>query len=124
LSIQAGEESEIFLGIGRKSPYLCIDETVNNKYKHLKNKIMTTKNFNAKKMLMSTVAAVVFSFVFTTSADAGTPFGGASAHKCYIEAHKCHKCSTDKKQEQKQEEEDDSNKGFITYFLEKVFGIK
>ena len=81
---------------------------------------MTTKNFNAKKMLMSTVAAVVFSFVFTTSADAGTPFGGASAHKCYIEAHKCHKCSTDKKQEQKQEEEDDSNKGFITYFLEKV----
>jgi hypothetical protein len=31
---------------------------------------MTTKNFNAKKMLMSTVAAVVFSFVFTTNADA------------------------------------------------------
>ena len=38
---------------------------------------MTTKIFNAKKMLMSTVAAVVFSFVFTTSANAnpnaGTP---------------------------------------------------
>ena len=38
---------------------------------------MTTKNFNAKKMLMSTVAAVVFSIVFTTSANAnpnaGTP---------------------------------------------------
>ena len=38
---------------------------------------MTTKNFNAKKMLISTVAAVVFSFVFTTNADAnpnaGTP---------------------------------------------------
>ena len=31
---------------------------------------MTTKIFNAKKMLMSTVAAVVFSFVFTTSANA------------------------------------------------------
>ena len=29
---------------------------------------MTTKNFNAKKVLMSTIAAVVFSFVFTTSA--------------------------------------------------------
>ena len=29
---------------------------------------MTTKNFNAKKMLMSTIAAVVFSFAFTTSA--------------------------------------------------------
>ena len=85
---------------------------------------MTTKNFNAKKMLMSTLAAVVFSFVFTTSADA-SPRGG------YIEASKCieaHKCSTDKQQDQKkqekQEEEDDSNKGFITYFLEKVFGIK
>ena len=38
---------------------------------------MTTKNFNAKKMLMSTLAAVVFSFVFTTNANAnpnaGTP---------------------------------------------------
>ena len=31
---------------------------------------MTTKNFNAKKVLMSAVAAVVFSFVFTTSANA------------------------------------------------------
>ena len=31
---------------------------------------MTTKNFNAKKMLMSMVAAVVFSFTFTTSANA------------------------------------------------------
>ena len=31
---------------------------------------MATKNFNAKKMLMSTLAAVVFSFVFTTSEDA------------------------------------------------------
>ncbi len=34
---------------------------------------MTTKNFNAKKVLMSTVAAIVFSFVFTTSANANTP---------------------------------------------------
>ena len=31
---------------------------------------MTTKNFNAKKVLMSVVAAVVFSFVFTTNASA------------------------------------------------------
>ena len=31
---------------------------------------MTNKNFNAKKVLMSTVAAVVFSFAFTTSANA------------------------------------------------------
>ena len=42
------------------------------KYKHYNIKIMTTKNFNAKKMLMSAVAAVVFSFVFTTSANANT----------------------------------------------------
>ena len=34
---------------------------------------MTTKNFNAKKVLMSTIAAVVFSFVFTNSANAATP---------------------------------------------------
>ena len=33
---------------------------------------MTTKSFNAKKMLMSTFAAVVFSFVFTTSANANS----------------------------------------------------
>ena len=33
---------------------------------------MTTKSFNAKKMLMSTLAAVVFSFVFTTSANANS----------------------------------------------------
>ena len=31
---------------------------------------MTKKNFNTKKMLMSMVAAVVFSFTFTTSANA------------------------------------------------------
>ena len=35
-------------------------------------KVMTTKSFNAKKMLMSTFAAVVFSFVFTTSANAAS----------------------------------------------------
>ena len=33
---------------------------------------MTTKNFNAKKMFMNIAAAVVFSFVFTTSANAST----------------------------------------------------
>ena len=34
---------------------------------------MAIKNYNAKKMLMSTLAAVVFSFVFTTSAKAEVP---------------------------------------------------
>ena len=36
---------------------------------------MTNKNFNAKKVLMSTVAAVVFSFVFTTGANANSNAG-------------------------------------------------
>ena len=36
---------------------------------------MTKKNFNAKKVLMSTIAAVVFSFVFATSANANTNAG-------------------------------------------------
>ena len=36
---------------------------------------MTTKNFNAKKVLMSTIAAVAFSFVFTTSANANPNAG-------------------------------------------------
>lgn len=31
---------------------------------------MTTKNFNAKKVLMSAIAAAVFSFVFIASANA------------------------------------------------------
>ena len=41
---------------------------------------MTTKNFNAKKVLMSTVAAVVFSFVFTTSANANNPENNQKAN--------------------------------------------
>ena len=41
---------------------------------------MTTKNFNAKKVLMSTVAAVVFSFVFTTSANANCPENSQKAN--------------------------------------------
>ena len=44
---------------------------------------MTTKNFNAKKMLMSTVAAVVFSFVFTTSANANS--NGEAPQKSNLE---------------------------------------
>ena len=84
---------------------------------------MTTKNFNAKKMLMSTLAAVVLSFVFTTSADANTHLGEASqrveAHKCYIEAHKCHKCSIEEKQEQKKE-----NTSFISQLLKTIFGVR
>ena len=84
---------------------------------------MTTKNFNAKKMLMSAVAAVVFSFVFTTNANANTtPQGGATkyieAHKC----HKCHKCSKEKKQGQKQEKKQE-NKDVVSSMLQ-MFGIR
>ena len=36
---------------------------------------MANYNFNAKKVLMSTIAAVAFSFVFTTSANANPNAG-------------------------------------------------
>ena len=48
-----------------------------------KLKVMTTKSFNAKKMLMSTFAAVVFSFVFTTSANANS--NGEAPQKSNLE---------------------------------------
>ena len=44
---------------------------------------MTTKSFNAKKMFMSTFAAVVFSFVFTTSANANS--NGEAPQKSNLE---------------------------------------
>ena len=44
---------------------------------------MTTKSFNAKKMLMRTFAAVVFSFVFTTSANANS--NGEAPQKSNLE---------------------------------------
>ena len=47
---------------------------------------MKTNSFNAKKMLMSTLAAVAFSFVFTTGGNARTiGIGEASQY----EASKC-----------------------------------
>jgi hypothetical protein len=46
-----------------------------------------------------------------------------SSSERILEAHKC-SSQDQKKQEKQEDEEDDSNKGFITYFLEKVFGIK
>ena len=56
---------------------------------------------NAKKMLMSTLAAVAFSFVFTTSAGAST-IGEASQY----EASKCEvqKASNDNNQEKQKVE--------------------
>jgi hypothetical protein len=72
---------------------------------------MTNKNFNAKKVLMSTLAAVVFSFVFTTNADA------IRVKVRVKDAPKSSKCII---QEKKQTEE---SKGFI-YFLKQVFGVR
>ena len=62
---------------------------------------MKTNMINAKKMLMSTLAAVAFSFVFTTSAGAST-IGDASQY----EASKCEiqKASNDNNQEKQKVE--------------------
>ena len=62
---------------------------------------MKTNMITAKKMLMSTLAAVAFSFVFTTSAGAST-IGEASQY----EASKCEvqKASNDNNQEKQKVE--------------------
>ena len=68
--LKFGEQQKIAVSLQ------CQKETTTENNKSINNKnlkAMTTKIFNAKKMLMSTVAAVVFSFVFTTSANANTP---------------------------------------------------
>ena len=70
---------------------------------------MTTKNFNAKKVLMSTVAAVVFSFVFTTSANANSP---ENSQKANLEV---------RVKGSQQNTEDDSN--FVTILLQ-TFGVR
>jgi hypothetical protein len=71
---------------------------------------MTNKNFNAKKALMSTLAAVALSFVVTTNAD-------AVRVKVRVKAPQPNKCVVEKKQ-QKEE-----NKGFI-FFLKQMFGVR
>ena len=90
---------------------------------------MTTKNFNAKKMLMSTVAAVVFSFVFTTSANANTP---ENSQKANLEVRVKGSANGDKSNvrvrvkgsangdSQQQPEE---NSGFVSFLLQ-VFGVR
>ena len=70
---------------------------------------MTTKSFNAKKMLMSTFAAVVFSFVFTTSANANSP---ENSQKANLEV---------RVKGSQQNTEDDSN--FVTILLQ-TFGVR
>ena len=70
---------------------------------------MTTKNFNAKKVLMSAVAAVVFSFVFTTNANAD-PLENPQGKKLEIRVKTRPNGDSQKKQEQKQEQNKEQNK--------------
>jgi hypothetical protein len=102
----------------RKSPYLCNikKETARQKtsINNLNLKAMTTKDFNAKKMLMSTVAAVVFSFVFTTSANANTP---ENSQKANLEVRVKGSANGDNQQKT----ENDSN--FVTSLLQ-IFGVR
>ena len=70
---------------------------------------MANKNFNAKKVLMSTLAAVAFSFVFTTNADAIRVKSAPQPSKSVV-------------QEKKQTQKEESN-GFIL-FLKQMFGVR
>ena len=70
---------------------------------------MTTKNFNAKKMLMSTVAAVVFSFVFTTNANAD-PLENTQKNNLEIRVKARPNGDSQKKQEQNKEQKQEQNK--------------
>ena len=74
---------------------------------------MTTKNFDAKKMLMSTIAAVVFSFVFTTGANAGTP------KDVKINGTEIRQAPNDNEPEDLQ-----SLPEIICYILQTVFGVR
>ena len=79
---------------------------------------MTTKNFNAKKMLMSTVAAVVFSFVFTTNANA-LPEENTQGDNLEIRVKGCLNEDSQNKQE-----EDFDIVSFISYVLQNIFGVR
>ena len=77
---------------------------------------MTNKNFNAKKVLMSTVAAVVFSFVFTTSANANPK--GETPQKPSLEV----RVKSAQKSDVEIRVKDDPN--FIESLIEQVLGIR
>ena len=86
---------------------------------------MTTKNFNAKKMLMSAVAAVVFSFVFTTNANADTT-EYKQGNNLEVRVKERPNGDSQKKQEQKQgqkQEKKQENKDVVSSMLQ-MFGIR
>ena len=76
---------------------------------------MAIKNYNAKKMLMSTLAAVAFTFVFTTSANAQQNYP-IFVLEDDIEA-------TENDEEQDQQDYDD-NESIIDDVLEHIFGVR
>ena len=90
---------------------------------------MTTKNFNAKKMLMSAVAAVVFSFVFTTNANAD-PLENTQRNNLEVrvkaspngDSQKKQEQNKDQKQEKKQEQKQE-NTDVVSKIIQK-FGIR
>ena len=91
---------------------------------------MTTKNFNANKMLMSAVAAVVFSFVFTTSANASTTPQEKQGTKLEIRVKTRPNGDSQKKQEQNKDQNKDQkqeqkqeNKDIVSSMLQK-FGVR
>ena len=90
---------------------------------------MTTKNFNAKKVLMSAVAAVVFSFVFTTNASAD-PIENTQGKKFEIRVKTRPNGDNQKKQEQNKEqnkeqkqEQKHENKDIVSSMLQ-MFGVR
>ena len=90
---------------------------------------MTTKNFNAKKMLMSAVAAVVFSFVFTTNANAD-PLENTQKNNLEIRVKARPNGNSQKNKEQKQEQNKDQkqekkqeNPDIISIIIQK-FGVR
>ena len=93
------------------------NDTVNDKVILLNYRIMTIKNFNAKKMLMSTVAAVVFSFVFTTNANA-LPLENKQVDNLEIRVKGC------PNQDNQNKQEDFDFASFISYVLQNIFGVR
>ena len=85
---------------------------------------MTTKDFNAKKMLMSTVAAVVFSFVFTTSANADTP---ENSQKANLEVRVKGSANSDKNnvgiRVKGSQQKTEDNSDFVSFLLQ-IFGVR
>ena len=102
------------------------NDTVKEQILITKIKIMANKNFNAKKVLMSTLAAVAFSFVFTTNAD-------AIRVKVRVKAPQSQTVIKEKKQQdqqkqqqqqqqQQQQKKEDCNEFIL--LLKQMFGVR